>query len=148
TEIYAEGLLARSWSVRGTDVRIRYEVRYPGWAPGCDGQTEQEDVYHLAPVAGVTRVGRQEHDAWHRDLHAVVGRLMAAMAARDETTPTALVPHRRPRTRPPLHLAPHTGVCAGTRPRLCPPGRPATGARVGRAARSRWRRPPTASRGR
>ena len=45
TEIYAEGLLARSWSVRGSDVRIRYEVRYPGWAPGCDGQTEQEDVY-------------------------------------------------------------------------------------------------------
>jgi hypothetical protein len=112
TEIYAEGLLARSWSVRGTDVRIRYEVRYPGWAPGCDGQTEQEDVYRLTPVAGVTRVGRQEHDAWHRDLHAVVGRLMAALAARDETTLTTLVPDRGLRGRLPTTLRPEP-ACDG-----------------------------------
>jgi hypothetical protein len=112
TEIYAEGLLARSWSVRGSDVRIRYEVRYPGWAPGCDGQTEQEDVYRLTPVAGVTRVGRQEHDTWHRDLHAVVGRLMTALAARDEATLTTLVPDRTLRGRLPATLRPEP-ACDG-----------------------------------
>jgi hypothetical protein len=90
--------------VRGGDVRIRYEVRYPGWAPGCDGQTEQEDVYRLAPLAAVTRVARQEHDAWHRELHATVGRLVAALAARDEATLSTLVPDRALRGRLPSTL--------------------------------------------
>ena len=112
TEIYAEGLLARSWSVRGGDVRIRYEVRYPGWAPGCDGQTEQEDVYRLTPIAAVTRVTRQEHDAWHRELHAVVGRLVTALAARDEATLTTLVPDRALRGRLPSTLRPEP-ACDG-----------------------------------
>src|SRR5438105_4673911 len=49
TDVFAEGLLARSWAVRGAEVRIRYELRYPGWAPGCEGQTEQEDVYRVTP---------------------------------------------------------------------------------------------------
>jgi hypothetical protein len=109
-ELFADGLLVRSWSVRGGDVRIRYEVRYPGWAPGCDGQTEQEDVYRVAPAAAVVRVARQEHDAWHRDLHAAVGRLVSALAARDETTLTALVPDRALRTQLPSTLRPEP-VC-------------------------------------
>src|SRR5690348_14121115 len=57
-ELFPDGLLARSWSVRGGEVRIRYEVRYPGWAPGCQGQTEQEDVYRITP-AGVARLSRR-----------------------------------------------------------------------------------------
>jgi hypothetical protein len=103
-ELFADGLLARSWSVRGADVRIRYEVRYPGWTPGCDGQTEQEDVYRLAVAAPVARVGRREYDTWHRDLHAVVGRLAAALAARDETALGTLVPDRALRARLPATL--------------------------------------------
>ena len=106
TEVFADGLLARSWSVRGSDVRIRYEVRYPGWAPGCDGQTEQEDVYRLTPVAAVIRVARQEHDAWHRQLHATVGRLVTALAARDEATLSTLVPDRSLRSQLPATLHP------------------------------------------
>jgi hypothetical protein len=106
TEIFAEGLLARSWSVRGADVRIRYEVRYPGWAPGCEHQTEQEDVYRVTPVAAVTRVARQEHDAWHRELHAVVGRLVAALSGRDEATLRTLVPDPTLRSRLPMTLHP------------------------------------------
>jgi len=106
TEVFTDGLLARSWSVRGRDVRIRYEVRYPGWAPGCDGQTEQEDVYRVSPVADVTRVDRQEHDAWHRQLHATVGRLMTALAAGDEAALSRLVPDRTLRGRLPATLRP------------------------------------------
>jgi hypothetical protein len=105
-DVFTGGLLARSWSLRGADVRIRYEVRYPGWAPGCDGQTEQEDVYRLASTAPVVRVARQEHDAWHRELHATVGRLVSALAARDEAALTALVPDRRLRSRLPPSLRP------------------------------------------
>ncbi len=106
TEIFPEGLHARSWSVRGGDVRVRYELRYPGWAPGCAGQTEQEDVYRVTPVAVVTRVARQEHDAWHRDLHVTVDRVVTALAARDEAALASLVPDRALRSRLPATLRP------------------------------------------
>jgi hypothetical protein len=105
-ELFVEGLRARSWSVRGGDVRIRYELRYPGWAPGCAGQTEQEDVYRVTPVAGVTRVARHEHDPWHRDLHATVDRLVTALETRDEAALATLVPDRALRSRLPAALRP------------------------------------------
>ena len=104
-DLFTEGLLARSWSVRGSDLRVRYELRYPGWAPGCDGQTEQEDVYRVAASGVVSRVSRQEHNAWHRELGAVVERLTSALATRDEATLTALVPDRTLRSRLPTSLA-------------------------------------------
>jgi hypothetical protein len=103
-ELFTDGLQARSWSVQGRDVRIRYQVRYPGWSPGCEDQTEQEDVYRLAVGAPIVRVSRTEHEAWHRDLHATVERLLAAVAARDETTLSALVPDRAVRSRLPAAL--------------------------------------------
>ena len=104
--VFTEGLRARTWSVRGDDVRIRYELRYPGWAPGCAGQTEQEDVYRITPVAGVTRIARREHNGWHRDLHATVDRVVAALGARDDTALAALVPDRALRARLPAALQP------------------------------------------
>lgn len=104
TALFPDGLLARSWGVRGRDVRIRYEVHYPGWSPGCDGQTEQEDMYRLDASAPTVRVERIEHDGWHRDLHATVGRLLAALAARDEAALGVLVPDRAVRARLPATL--------------------------------------------
>jgi hypothetical protein len=106
TDVLGDDLHARTWSVRGADVRIRYELRYPGWAPGCEGQTEVEDVYRVTPGAGVSRVARQEHDAWHRELHTAVGRLAAALAAGDEPALVALVPDRVLRGRLPATLRP------------------------------------------
>jgi hypothetical protein len=103
SEIFPDGLLARTWSVRGGEVRVRYEVRYPGWALGCEGQTEQEDVYRVTP-AGVARVTRRPIEPWHRELHAAVQRLTTALAARDEPTLSALVPDRGLRGRLPAGL--------------------------------------------
>jgi hypothetical protein len=102
--VLGEGLRARSWSLRGGELRIRYELRYPGWAPGCEGQTEQEDVYRMLGPGDVTRVARRQHDAWHRDLHAAVERLTEALAARDEATLATLVPDRGLRGRLPPAL--------------------------------------------
>lgn len=102
-ELFPDGLLARTWSVRGAEVRIRYEVRYPGWAPGCEGQTEQEDVYRVGPT-GVTRTARRPIEPWHRELHATVHRLTTALANRDEGTVSALVPDRGLRGRLPAGL--------------------------------------------
>jgi len=102
-DVFPDGLLARSWSVRGADLRLQYELRYPGWAPGCAGQTEQEDVYRVS-AAGVTRAARRPIEPWHRELHATVQRLTTALAARDEGTVTALVPDRGLRGRLPAGL--------------------------------------------
>jgi hypothetical protein len=102
-DLFPDGLLARSWSLRGADLRVRYELRYPGWAPGCEGQTEQEDVYRLTPAGGA-RLSRRALDGWHRELHAAVSRLTAALAARDAAAVAALVPDRALRARLPAGL--------------------------------------------
>jgi hypothetical protein len=104
-DVFTDGLLARTWSVRGADLRVRYELRYPGWTPGCDGQTEREDVYRVGAGGVVNRVSRQDYNAWHRELGAVVERLLAALATGDDSTLRALVPDAALRTRLPAGLA-------------------------------------------
>lgn len=100
--IFPEGLYARGYLVRPPDIRIRYELHYPGWTPGCDGQTEQEDHYRVVTgPAVVTRVGRQQHNAWHRELHATVAGVFRAMAAGDEAALATVVPDRELRARLP-----------------------------------------------
>lgn len=102
-DAFPEGLFARGHAVRGAEVRVRYELRYPGWTPGCAGQTEQEDVYRWAPATGaLARVARREHNAWHRDLHAEAERFFAALAAGDEAALAPLVPDARLRGRLPV----------------------------------------------
>lgn len=102
-DAFPDGLVARGHVVRGAEVRIRYELRYPGWTPGCAGQTEQEDTYRWVPAtAALTRVGSRQHDAWHRDLHAEAERLFAALAAGDQARLAALVPDARLRARLPV----------------------------------------------
>ncbi|OGL01578.1 MAG: hypothetical protein A3E31_13735 [Candidatus Rokubacteria bacterium RIFCSPHIGHO2_12_FULL_73_22] len=120
-EQYPEGLLARSWALRGGALRVRYELRYPGWTPGCAAQTEREDVWRLAPVGGAfARVGRVQHHAWHRELRAVVARFLDAVAAGDGKAVAALVPDPALRRRLPARLAAEPACDApddATRPR-------------------------------
>lgn len=102
SSLFPEELMARGHVVRGSEIRVRYELRYPGWTPGCPHQTEQEDVYRWnAGTRSVVRVSRRQHDAWHRDLHVHVERLFAALAPRDEASLAALVPDPRLRARLP-----------------------------------------------
>jgi len=91
-----------SVAVRPPEIRVRYELHYPGWTPGCDGQTEQEDVYRVVPgPAAVTRISRQQHNAWHRELHVTVSALFAALAAGDDAAMAGMVPDRELRGRLP-----------------------------------------------
>jgi hypothetical protein len=101
--LFPEGLHARAWAVRAGEVRLRYELHYPGWTPGCEGQTEQEDIYRLAQGT-LTRVSRQQHNAWHRELHTAVARLFTALADGDEPTLAAVVPDPALRARLPALL--------------------------------------------
>jgi hypothetical protein len=113
-DVYPDGLFARSYTVRGNDLRIRYELRYPGWIPGCEAQTEQEDVWRLAPATGAyARVTQRQYEAWHRELRASAARLFAALARGDRRAVAGLVPDPNVRERLPARLEPEP-VCDAT----------------------------------
>src|SRR5262249_45422404 len=91
--LFPEGLFARAWLVRAGEVRLRYELHYPGWTPGCEGQTEQEDVSGRVRGQGaLARVGRKPHSAGPRGLPAWVARLFTALAGGDGPALAAVVP--------------------------------------------------------
>ena len=111
--IFPDGVYARAYTVRPPDIRMRYELHYPGWTPGCDGQTEQEDVYRLAPGSTTfTRASRQQFNVWHRDLRQSVSRFFTAMAVGDRTAIATLVPDARLRERLPSSLRAETACDA------------------------------------
>lgn len=106
-EVYPDGLAVRAWRVRDGEIRLRYELRHPGWVPGCEAQAEQEDVYRLsADGAVLQRVGRRQFNAWHLALHRAVSALIGALATGDQATLGALVPDPALRQRLPAALAP------------------------------------------
>jgi hypothetical protein len=91
-ESFPDGLRAAALRSLTGGVVIRREVDYPGWKPGCDGQTELEAVVRYVPAAD--RVVRGEDrvvNGWHRELHAAVERLVTALAASDGRAAAALV---------------------------------------------------------
>ena len=104
-ELFPEGLYARSFRVVRGDLRLRYELQYPGWTPGCEGQTEQEDVYRLVLASGkVVRLSRQQFNIWHRDLRQSVARFFTALASGDRGSIAAFVPDAQLRERLPTTL--------------------------------------------
>jgi hypothetical protein len=104
-EVFPDGLMARQWRVRGAEVWIRYELHYPGWTPGCQDQTEQEDVFRPAPGADrFVRVSVRQHNAWHRALHQTVASLVEALASGDRTRLATLVPNQKVREQLPASL--------------------------------------------
>lgn len=104
--LFPDGLSVRAYTVSPPEIRVRYELRYPGWTPGCEGQTEQEDVYRLVPAQGtVARVSRRQHDVWHRELHAAAAQVFVALAGRDAAALAAVVPDPALRARLPALTA-------------------------------------------
>jgi hypothetical protein len=130
-DTFPDGLVVREWGIRGGDVRVRYELRYPGWVPGCEGQTEQEDDYRLSgDHSTFVRAGRRVFNAWHLSLHRVADRVFTALAAGGDRSALApLVPDPRLRARLPAKLAPDTACDA-----VEPPAGAATPATVATAA--------------
>jgi hypothetical protein len=106
-DLYPDGLAVRAWRLRDGEVHLRYEVRHPGWVPGCEAQAEQEDIYRLtADGATLERAGRRQFNAWHVALHRAVSALFAALAAGDQGTLAELVPDSGLRRALPSALAP------------------------------------------
>lgn len=104
-DLFPEGLLARDYRMRGTEVTIRYELHYPGFTPGCAEQTEQEDVYRFMPERGtLVRASRRQYDGWHAGLHQFVTRVLSALAQGDHGTLAQLVPEPRLRNALPARL--------------------------------------------
>jgi hypothetical protein len=104
--LFRDGLFATGFRVRGQSVTIRYEARYLGWKPGCEGQTEEEDLYQYAPERDTfVLAGRRTIDGWHRELHSrVVSRLLQALAAGNPGELPQLVPDPTVRARLPRQL--------------------------------------------
>jgi hypothetical protein len=113
TDLFPDGLMARAYTVRGDEIRVRYQLHYPGWTPGCEGQTEVEDVFRASLENGglVRKTGRQLN-GWHRELRATVAELFAALAARDEGSLAKLVPDAQVRRRLPRTLRPEAACDA------------------------------------
>lgn len=105
-ERWPEGLRVSDWRAKPGELTLRYEVRYPGWKPGCPGQTEQEDSYRLGAAGGFGLARRHVVHGWHRELGAAVDRLFQALTARDERALAALVPEPGLRGRLPRALVP------------------------------------------
>lgn len=113
TDLFPDGLMARAYAVRGDEIRVRYELRYPGWTPGCEGQTESEDLFRGSPETGalVRKSGRQLN-GWHREFRAAVAAFFAALGAKDDASLVRLVPDAQLRRRLPATLRPETACDA------------------------------------
>jgi len=106
-ETFPEGLWVTGFTVKSGELRIRYEVHYPGWKPGCEAETEQEDVYRQASPGTKLVLGRRQVlNGWHRELHATVSRFFGALGAGDRETLAELVPDASLRARLPRELRP------------------------------------------
>jgi len=104
-EAFPEGLWSIDFAVTQGQIKVRRELHYPGWTPGCAGQSEEEDVFG-APRTGapVGLLRRRVDNGWHRDVHAAMARLLGALAAGDARTLADLVPSQSLRARLPREL--------------------------------------------
>jgi hypothetical protein len=106
-EAFPDGLWAVAWKVGAGELVIRHELRYPGWKPGCTGQTEAEDVLRPTSPSGVPVLARRQLvNAWHRELGAATSRFFSALATGDARALAGLVPNAALRARLPAGLRP------------------------------------------
>jgi hypothetical protein len=104
-DLFGDDLETWSYALHGSELSLRYELRYAGWVPGCEGQTEQEDLYRYVPARGTFALAeRRLHQAWHRQFHAAVDRFFEALRAGDGRSLARLVPDPRVRARLPAGL--------------------------------------------
>ena len=109
-EAFPDGLRTTGFAVKNGELRLRYEVKYPGWKPGCVDETQQEDFYHQGANGELVMYRRQTLNGWHRELHAAVSRFFDALSAKDEARLAELVPDVGVRARLPRGLEPES-VC-------------------------------------
>jgi hypothetical protein len=115
-ERYPEGLWVSQLDIKDGRVSFRREARYPGWKPGCDAQAEQEDRYRTDPHGGLTLVGRQVFNGWHRELQRSATRFFSAVASGDRKTLADLAPDAALRATLPRSLLPEA-ACDSQSPR-------------------------------
>lgn len=90
-DLYGPEVETLSYLINGQELVVRYAPRYPGWTPGCEGQTEHVDAYRYVPSSETFRlVRRRIENAWHRELHATVERFLATLRSGDARGLSAL----------------------------------------------------------
>jgi len=134
---YPDGLWVSSVDIAAGRITLRRELRYPGWKPGCDVQTEQEDRYRPDPGGGLALAGRQVFNGWHRELQRSATRFFAALATGDRRTLAELVPDASLRARLPRGLLPEA-ACDSQNPDTPGTAIVAAAAPLPSGARSPW----------
>lgn len=99
------GLLVSQFSWGAEELSFRYELRYPGWKPGCAGQTEQEDLYrYVAARETFVLTRRRVHNGWHREFHRGLARFLSALNTKDDRALAGVVGDEALRRRLPTRL--------------------------------------------
>lgn len=118
-EAVGAGLVASEARIARGEVRLRYAARYAGWKPGCEGQTEHEDLYRAGAMArGVALARRRVVNGWHRELQGAVARFFDALERHDRRALAQLVPE------PPLRARIPQGLVAEPACEMRPPESP------------------------
>jgi hypothetical protein len=107
---WPDGLSVSDWRAQPGVLVVRYQTQYPGWKPGCPGQTELEDHFRLAAAGGLALARRQVINGWSRELGAAADRLFRALAQDDARALVLLVTAPDLRARLPRSLVPEP-VC-------------------------------------
>ena len=80
---WPDGLRVTDWRTQAGELVVRYEPRYPGWKPGCDGADRAGGPLSARRRGRCSRWSRRQvANAWHRELGAAVDRLFRALAPR------------------------------------------------------------------
>jgi hypothetical protein len=134
SERFPGGLWVRSAEVRPGEVLVHHALRYPGWKPGCEEQTEQEDTYRYVRERDVMVLVRNRVvNAWHRDLQSTVTRFFEALHRDDRSMLVELIPDGTLRGRLPTTLGPEPACDARVEDQ---PGRVTVAATENRAGRA------------
>jgi hypothetical protein len=105
TTHFPDGLWAVDWEIRLGEILVRRQLRYPGWKPGCPGQSEEELSYRgRTPTGDLVLARHRVINGWHRELGAAAARVFSALTAGDRRALGDLVPDAALRSRLPASL--------------------------------------------
>jgi hypothetical protein len=105
TALFPEGLAASEVRVARHELAVRYEVRLPGLAAGCQDPLEHRDVFRPAPGGERLVLARREvRNGWRRELQVALGRLLRAVEVGDGRALAQLAPRPDLRGRLPRAL--------------------------------------------
>ncbi len=98
-DLFGDDLETWNYALHGSELSLRYELRYAGWVPGCEGQTEQEEALRTGDGRSLARLvpDPRVRARLPAGLEAEAGcDLVEGASPSTVSVPAALGPARRP----------------------------------------------------